>query len=74
MPALRRSLLSQFAVYGLAALLSLPAGNGLLFWYWLLPLAAGQPLLRFVLLAVHRGFRADLPALALPACSAPSAV
>jgi fatty acid desaturase len=55
MPALRRSLLGQFAVYGLAALLSLPAGNGLLFWYWLLPLAVGQPLLRFVLLAEHGG-------------------
>lgn len=54
-PALRRSLLGQFAVYGLAALLSLPAANGLLFWYWLLPLAVGQPLLRFVLLAEHGG-------------------
>jgi fatty acid desaturase len=54
-PAVRRSLGLQALVYGLLALLSLPGGNGLLFWYWLLPLAVGQPLLRFVLLAEHGG-------------------
>lgn len=53
--AVRRSLAAQFGVYGLLALLSLPGGNGFLFWYWLLPLAMGQPLLRFVLLAEHSG-------------------
>jgi fatty acid desaturase len=54
-PAVRRSLGLQFAVYGLLALVSLIGANGFLFWYWLLPLAVGQPLLRFVLLAEHGG-------------------
>jgi fatty acid desaturase len=54
-PAVRRSLGLQFAVYGLLALASLIGANGFLFWYWLLPLAVGQPLLRFVLLAEHGG-------------------
>jgi fatty acid desaturase len=54
-PAVRRSLGLQFAVYGLFALVSLIGANGFLFWYWLLPLAVGQPLLRFVLLAEHGG-------------------
>ncbi|MEB3307443.1 MAG: fatty acid desaturase [Cyanobacteriota bacterium] len=45
----------QFSVYALLLVLSLPAANGLLFWAWLLPLALGQPLLRFVLLAEHGG-------------------
>ena len=54
-PAVRRSLALQFGLYGLLALVSLPGGNGFLFWYWLLPLAVGQPLLRFVLLAEHGG-------------------
>jgi fatty acid desaturase len=54
-PAVRRSLGLQALVYGVLALLSLPGANGFLFWYWLLPLAVGQPLLRFVLLAEHGG-------------------
>jgi len=54
-PAVRRSLGLQLAVYGLLALVSLVGANGFLFWYWLLPLAVGQPLLRFVLLAEHGG-------------------
>ena len=54
-PAVCRSLGLQFAVYGLLALVSLIGANGFLFWYWLLPLAVGQPLLRFVLLAEHGG-------------------
>ena len=54
-PAVRRSLGLQFAIYGLLALVSLIGANGFLFWYWLLPLAVGQPLLRFVLLAEHGG-------------------
>ena len=54
-PAVRRSLGLQFAVYGLLALASLIGANGFLFWFWLLPLAVGQPLLRFVMLAEHGG-------------------
>jgi len=54
-PAVRRSLRLQALVYGALALLSLPGANGFLLWYWLLPLAVGQPLLRFVLLAEHGG-------------------
>lgn len=54
-PALRASLRRQFAVYGVLTLVSLIGANGFLFWYWLLPLAVGQPLLRFVLLAEHGG-------------------
>ena len=49
------SIRRQWAVYGLLLLLSLPGGNGFGFWFWLLPLAIGQPLLRFVLLAEHGG-------------------
>jgi len=60
-PAVRASLRRQFGVYGVLALVSLIGANGFLFWYWLLPLAVGQPLLRFVLLAEHGGcpFLAD---------------
>jgi len=54
-PAVRRSLAWQFGLYALLAGLSLVAGHGFLLWYWLLPLALGQPLLRFVLLAEHGG-------------------
>jgi fatty acid desaturase len=51
----RDSLRWQFAVYGTLLLLSIPAGNGFLLRFWLLPLVVGQPLLRFVLLAEHGG-------------------
>lgn len=51
----RDSIRRQFAVYGVLLLASLPAANGLLLWAWLLPLALGQPLLRFVLMAEHGG-------------------
>ncbi len=54
-PAVRRSIRCQMAVYGVLLLASLPAGNGLLFWGWLVPLAVAQPLLRFVMLAEHGG-------------------
>ena len=54
-PAVRRSIQLQMAVYGVLLLASIPAANGLLFWFWLLPLAVAQPLLRFVLLAEHGG-------------------
>jgi fatty acid desaturase len=61
-PQVRRSVRLQFAVYGLVILASLALGHGwFLLWAWLLPLALGQPLLRFVLLAEHSGcdFSAD---------------
>ena len=54
-PQVRRSVRLQFAVYATLALASLMSGTGFLLWFWLLPLAAGQPLLRFVLLAEHSG-------------------
>ena len=53
--SVRQSIRRQWLVYGLLLLLSLPGGNGALLWLWLLPLAVGQPLLRFVLLAEHGG-------------------
>ncbi len=54
-PQVRDSIRRQFAVYGVLLLASIPAGNGFLLWAWLLPLAVGQPLLRFVLMAEHGG-------------------
>ncbi len=54
-PQVRRSVRLQFAVYGLALAASLYTGQALLIWYWLLPLAIGQPLLRALLLAEHTG-------------------
>ena len=54
-PAVMRSIRLQWAVYGLLLLLSLPGANGAILWLWLLPLAIGQPLLRFVMLAEHGG-------------------
>ena len=54
-PQVRRSVRLQFATYGLLAMLSLLGGNGFLLWSWLLPLAIGQPFLRWVLLAEHTG-------------------
>ena len=54
-PAVATSLRRQFALYGLLLLASLPGANGAILWLWLLPLAVGQPLLRFVLMAEHQG-------------------
>jgi fatty acid desaturase len=54
-PQVRRSVRLQFAVYAVVALLSLLGGHGFLLWSWLLPLAIGQPVLRFFLLAEHTG-------------------
>ncbi|MDP5123089.1 MAG: fatty acid desaturase, partial [Cyanobium sp. MAG_04] len=45
-PQVRRSVRLQFAVYLAMALASLVSGTGFLFWFWLLPLAVGQPVLR----------------------------
>ncbi|MFQ6538815.1 MULTISPECIES: fatty acid desaturase [Aphanothece] len=54
-PEVRRSVRLQFLVYGVVLALSCIHANGFLFWSWLLPLAVGQPFLRFVLLAEHSG-------------------
>ena len=54
-PQVRRSVRLQCAVYAVLAALSLVAGNGLLLWSWVLPLALGQPFLRVMLLAEHTG-------------------
>lgn len=53
--AVTRSIRLQFMVYGVLLLGSLWHGNGALLRFWLLPLALGQPLLRFVLMAEHGG-------------------
>ncbi|MGB5135244.1 MAG: fatty acid desaturase [Prochlorococcaceae cyanobacterium] len=54
-PQVRRSVWLQTGVYLALAAVSLIGGNGFLLWFWLLPLAVGQPFLRFVLLAEHSG-------------------
>jgi fatty acid desaturase len=54
-PTVRRSAWLQVGVYLALAAASLVGGNGFLLWFWLLPLAVGQPFLRFVLLAEHSG-------------------
>ncbi|MFZ9271418.1 MAG: fatty acid desaturase [Prochlorococcaceae cyanobacterium] len=54
-PQVRRSVRLQFAVYAGLLVLSLIQANGLLLTSWLLPLAVGQPFLRFMLLAEHTG-------------------
>ena len=55
LPQVRRSVRLQWLVYAVVAALSLWGGNGFLLWSWLLPLAIGQPFLRWVLLAEHTG-------------------
>jgi len=51
-----RSTRLQLGAYGAIALLSAALGHPwFIVTYWLLPLAVGQPLLRFVLLAEHTG-------------------
>lgn len=59
--AVTRSIRLQFSVYAVLLAVSVWHGNGFLLWFWLLPLAVGQPLLRFVLMAEHGGcsFSAD---------------
>lgn len=55
-----RSIRLQLGVYGTIALLSIALSNPwFLVTYWLFPLAIGQPLLRFVLLAEHTGCTED---------------
>lgn len=57
--AVTRSIRIQVAVYAVLLAASLWHGNGALLWFWLLPLAVGQPLLRFVLMAEHGGCSTD---------------
>ncbi|PZO60734.1 MAG: fatty acid desaturase [Phormidesmis priestleyi] len=60
-----RSVQLQIATYLAIGLISAALGHPLfLVKYWLLPLAIGQPLLRFVLLAEHTGCTYDNNALA----------
>jgi fatty acid desaturase len=64
LPPIRRSVVLQVAVYGALGAISCWHGNGLLWWNWLLPLALGQPVLRFLLMAEHNGcaYTADMTA------------
>ena len=50
-----RSSRLQLAVYGIAIAVSLIFKQPWFFTLWLLPLAVGQPILRFILLAEHTG-------------------
>ncbi|MEN9229990.1 MAG: fatty acid desaturase family protein [Thermostichus sp. DG02_5_bins_236] len=54
-----RSVRWQLAVYGLGILLSILSGYPGFVLGWLLPLAVGQPILRFILLAEHTGCSQD---------------
>ncbi|MGB8702922.1 MAG: fatty acid desaturase family protein, partial [Thermosynechococcaceae cyanobacterium] len=54
-----RSTRSQLAVYAIAILISVIAQQPWFLLYWLLPLAVGQPILRFILLAEHTGCSED---------------
>lgn len=54
-----RSTRWQLAVYGVAIALSLVFQQPWFILYWLLPLAVGQPILRFILLAEHTGCTQD---------------
>ena len=43
------------ATYALAAALSVAAGSVAILWFWIVPIALGQPMLRLYLLAEHTG-------------------
>jgi fatty acid desaturase len=49
----------QLAVYGIAIAISLISHQPWFFTLWLLPLAVGQPLVRYILLAEHTGCTND---------------
>ncbi len=51
----QRSTWLQLGVYGVAIALSVVNQQPWFWLYWLLPLAVGQPLLRFILIAEHTG-------------------
>ncbi|MFE4104833.1 fatty acid desaturase family protein [Almyronema epifaneia] len=54
-----RSTAWQLAVYGGAIALSIAFQRPWFITYWLLPLAVGQPILRFILMAEHTGCTQD---------------
>ncbi len=54
-----RSTRLQLLVYAVAVALSVMAQQPWFFLFWLLPLAMGQPFLRFILLAEHTGCSQD---------------
>ncbi len=54
-----RSIRLQLAVYGMAIAISLIFGQPWFFTLWLFPLAVGQPIVRFILLAEHTGCSND---------------
>lgn len=54
-----RSTRLQLLVYGVAIALSIAFAEPWFLLYWLLPLAVGQPILRFILLAEHTGCSFD---------------
>jgi fatty acid desaturase len=58
-PEVIRSTRLQLAVYGIAIAFSIAAGQPWFLVYWLLPLAVGQTILRFILLAEHTGCNLD---------------
>ena len=45
----------HLASYALVAAVSVAAGNAALLWFWIVPIALGQPMLRLYLLAEHTG-------------------
>lgn len=49
----------QIAIYALGVALSIAVGQPWILTYWLIPLALGQPILRFILLAEHTGCSFD---------------
>jgi fatty acid desaturase len=63
-PRVINSVRFQLLCYALAILVSLAEWEPLFLTYWLLPVAAGQPLLRAILLAEHTGCSQDDDALA----------
>jgi fatty acid desaturase len=58
-PLVVRSVRLQLLVYGLGVALSVATGRAWFVSHWLLPVALGQPLLRFILLAEHTGCSQD---------------
>ena len=54
-PEVTQSTRWQLAVYGVAIALSIATRHPWFLTHWILPLAMGQPILRFILLAEHTG-------------------
>jgi fatty acid desaturase len=58
-PVVVRSVRLQLAAYALLGAVSLAVGEPYFVWFWLLPVAVAQPLLRAILLAEHTGCSQD---------------